>query len=58
MAQGTPVVTSAGTATEEAAGGAAILVDPLDVDDIAAGLDTAHDQAAALSVAGRARSAR
>ena len=48
MAQGTPVVTSAGTATEEAAGGAAILVDPLDVDDIAAGLDTAHEQAAAL----------
>ena len=43
MAQGTPVVTSAGTATEEVAGGAAVLVDPLDVDAIAAGLDTAHD---------------
>ena len=39
MAQGTPVVTSAGTATEEVAGGAAVLVDPLDVDAIAAGLD-------------------
>ena len=52
MAQGTPVVTSAGTATEEAAGGAAILVDPLDVDDIAAGLDTAHDQAAVLAEGG------
>ena len=36
MAQGTPVVTSAGTATAEAAGEAAVLVDPLDVDDLAA----------------------
>ena len=32
MAQGTPVVTSIGTATEEAAGGAAVLVDPNDTD--------------------------
>jgi len=55
MAQGTPVVTSAGTATEEAAGGAAVLVDPLDVDAIAAGLDTAHDQSAVLAKAGLAR---
>ena len=38
MAQGTPVVTSRGTATEEAAGGAASLVDPHDVSDIARGL--------------------
>ena len=38
MAQGTPVVTSRGTSTEEVAGGAAVLVDPLDVDAIAAGL--------------------
>lgn len=30
MAHGTPVVTSRGTATEEAAGGAALLVDPTD----------------------------
>ena len=30
MVQGTPVVTSRGTATEEAAGGAAVLVDPHD----------------------------
>ena len=57
MAQGTPVVTSAGTATEEVAGGAAVLVDPLDVDAIAAGLDDADDQAAALAEAGRARAA-
>jgi glycosyltransferase involved in cell wall biosynthesis len=38
MAQGTPVVTSAGTATEEAAGGAAELVDPNDVASMSAGI--------------------
>ena len=38
MACGTPVVTSAGGATEEVSGGAAVLVDPLDVDSIAAGI--------------------
>lgn len=38
MAQGTPVVTSRGTSTEEIAGEAAILVDPLDVESIADGL--------------------
>ena len=37
-----PVVTSAGTATEEVAGGAAVLVDPFDVDAIAAGIDEAR----------------
>ena len=41
MAAGVPVVTSAGGATEEAAGGAAALVDPRDVDSIAAGLSSA-----------------
>ena len=41
MAAGTPVVTSSGTATEEVAGGAAVLVDPYDVESIAAGLTTA-----------------
>ena len=41
MASGTPVVTSAGGATEEVAGGAAVLVDPLDVDAIAAGIEEA-----------------
>ena len=35
MAHGTPVVTGAGTATEEIAGGAALLVDVHDPDDIA-----------------------
>jgi glycosyltransferase involved in cell wall biosynthesis len=38
MASGTPVVTSAGGATEEIAGGAAVLVDPLETDAIAAGI--------------------
>ena len=37
MATGTPVVTSRGTSLEEVAGGAAVLVDPLDVESIAAG---------------------
>ena len=41
MAQGTPVVTSRGTSTEEVAGGAAVLVDPFDVEAIAAGLEEA-----------------
>lgn len=46
MAHGTPVVTSRGTATEEAAGGAAVLVDPLDVEEIAAGLAAAMEPSA------------
>ena len=54
MAQGTPVVTSAGTSTEEVAGGAAVLVDPFDVDAIAAGLDEAQRRADELA-AGRPR---
>jgi glycosyltransferase involved in cell wall biosynthesis len=41
MACGTPVVTTAGGATEEVAGGAAVLVDPLDIDAIAAGIEDA-----------------
>jgi glycosyltransferase involved in cell wall biosynthesis len=41
MACGAPVVTSAGGATEEVAGGAAVLVDPLDVEAIAAGIEEA-----------------
>jgi glycosyltransferase involved in cell wall biosynthesis len=41
MASGAPVVTSSGGATEEVAGGAAVLVDPLDVASIAAGLEKA-----------------
>ncbi len=57
MAQGTPVVTSQGTATEEAAGGAAVLVDPLDVDDIARGIREALDRGDGLADAGRTRAA-
>jgi glycosyltransferase involved in cell wall biosynthesis len=41
MASGTPVVTARGGATEEVAAGAAVLVDPLDVASIAAGLEEA-----------------
>jgi glycosyltransferase involved in cell wall biosynthesis len=57
MAQGTPVVTSRGTSTEEVAGGAAVLVDPFDVDAIAAGIDAAVERADELAGAGRARAA-
>lgn len=41
MAQGTPVVTSRGTSTEEIAEGAGVLVDPRDSDSIRAGLEQA-----------------
>jgi alpha-1,3-rhamnosyl/mannosyltransferase len=41
MACGTPVVTSTGGATEEVAGGAAVLVDPRDPATIAAGIEDA-----------------
>jgi glycosyltransferase involved in cell wall biosynthesis len=53
MAHGTPVVTSANGATEEVAGGAAILVNPLDVASIADGILRVIEQRDALS--GRAR---
>ncbi len=53
MAAGTAVVTSKGTATEEAAAGAAVLVDPLDSHDIAKGLQEALENAAALVELGR-----
>ena len=58
MAYGTPVVTSAGTSTEEVAGGAAVLVDPTDVDSIATGIEQALDRAAALRAAGLERAAQ
>lgn len=54
MAQGTPVVTSRGTSTEEAAGGAAVLVDPEDPADIARGIDEALRRHEELRDAGRA----
>lgn len=55
MACGTPVVTSRGGATEEVAGGAAVLVDPLDPSSIAAGIDEATRRRDELVAAGRAR---
>jgi glycosyltransferase involved in cell wall biosynthesis len=55
MACGTPVVTSAGGATEEVAGGAAVLVDPLDPASIAAGLDQAASRREELAARGLER---
>ncbi|NND74640.1 MAG: glycosyltransferase family 4 protein [Ilumatobacter sp.] len=55
MAQATPVVTSAGTSTEEVAGGAAVLVDPFDVRSIADGIDAAFDQRVELAARSVAR---
>ena len=46
MACGVPVITSRGGALEEVAGDAAILVDPLDPEAIAAGIETVLDDAA------------
>jgi len=55
MACGTPVVTSRGTSTEEVAGGAAILVDPLDVTSIVDGIREASARRDALVPLGLAR---
>lgn len=58
MALDTPALTSRGGAPEEVAGGAALLVDPLDVADIAAGigaLDRDADLRERLVAAGRLR---
>jgi glycosyltransferase involved in cell wall biosynthesis len=55
MACGAPVVTSAGGATDEVAGGAAVLVDPLDVGAIAAGIDEATSRGEELRARGLAR---
>jgi glycosyltransferase involved in cell wall biosynthesis len=55
MACGTPVVTSAATAMEEVAGGAAVLVDPLDVCSIAGGIRDALTSRDELVSAGLAR---
>jgi glycosyltransferase involved in cell wall biosynthesis len=52
MASGAPVVTSAGSAMEEVAGGAAVLVDPLDPAAIAAGIREAIDRRDELGRAG------
>ena len=46
MACGAPIVTSRGGATEEVAGGHAVLVDPLDVASIADGIERARPEGA------------
>jgi len=56
MACGAPVVTSRGGATEEVAGGAAVLVDPEDVAAIAAGVQEAIARRDELRAAGIRRS--
>jgi glycosyltransferase involved in cell wall biosynthesis len=55
MSAGTPVVTSRGGATEEVAGGAAVLVDPHDADSIAAGIREARARADELRTLGLER---
>jgi glycosyltransferase involved in cell wall biosynthesis len=58
MAQGTAVITSSGTATEEVCGDAGLLVDPRDVDALAAALSTLlddDDERRRLGAAGLAR---
>src|SRR5438034_612240 len=55
MACGAPVVTSARGATEEVAGGAAVLVDPLDVEAIAAGIEEALGRTDELRMRGLER---
>lgn len=55
MSCGTPVVTSRGGATEEVAGGAAVLVDAEDVSSIAAGIEQAIARRAELRPAGLRR---
>jgi glycosyltransferase involved in cell wall biosynthesis len=55
MACGTPVVTSRGGATEEVAGGAAVLVDSEDVASIAAGIEEAIARRDDLRTAGLRR---
>ena len=55
MACGTPVVTSAGGATEEVAGGSAVLVDPHDVNAIATGIERASSRRDELRALGLAR---
>jgi glycosyltransferase involved in cell wall biosynthesis len=55
MACGAPVVTSRGGATEEVAGDAAVLVDPLDTSAIAAGLEEASSRREELRAKGLGR---
>lgn len=55
MAAGTPVVAASSGALPEITGGAAIMVDPLDVEDIARGLENAIRDTGTIGEAGRKR---
>jgi len=55
MACGVPVVTSRGAAMEEVVNGAAVLVDPLDPGEIAAGIERAAFEREELGRRGRER---
>ncbi|MCZ4343891.1 glycosyltransferase family 1 protein [Sphingomonadaceae bacterium G21617-S1] len=50
MQLGTPVLTSRGGATEEVAGGAALLADPLSVDELAAQIGRLSDEATVVAL--------
>lgn len=58
MAQGAPVMTSRGISTEEVAGGAAVLVDPLDVSSIVDGVRETMRRGDELRTLGLARAAQ
>jgi glycosyltransferase involved in cell wall biosynthesis len=58
MACGTPVVTGAGGATAEVAGGAAVLVDPGDAEAVAAGIEEAGSRRDELVARGLERARR
>jgi glycosyltransferase involved in cell wall biosynthesis len=58
MAHGAAVVTSRGTSTEEVAGGAAVLVDPLSIESIASGVSEALANVDQLRASGVARAAQ
>lgn len=58
MAVGTPVVAADTAALPEVTGGAAVLVDPLDIEDIADGLERAITERDTLIAAGRRRAAQ
>jgi glycosyltransferase involved in cell wall biosynthesis len=58
MAHGAAVVTSRGTSTEEVAGGAAVLVDPLSIESIASGMSEAFENVDQLRLRSIARAAQ
>lgn len=58
MAHGAPVVTSQGTSTQEVAGGAAVLIDPLDIASIAAGISQALESRDDLITQGHQRASQ